>query len=107
MAWITHDCCQNRGWQLRAIAIIPSHTHLVVSWRDVTECGKVFAKIKNLVSLELNRSGDRRREHWFSRSGSKQQVKDREHYERLLCRYLPKHNGYFWREGMPPPQKPA
>lgn len=107
MAWIAHDCCVNRGWQLRAITIVPSHTHVVVSWRDAIDRGEVFAKIKNLMSLELNRRAGQHREHWFSRSGSKQQVKDREHYERLLNEYLPKHNGYFWREGMPPPQRPA
>ena len=106
ICWIAYDLCLRREWRLHAIAIIPSHAHVLMSWTDDSDRRKVFQKVKNLMSLQLNKKSLRSRKHWFSRGGSKQPVEDRDHFEYLLYKYLPEHNGFFWREGDDPPVEP-
>lgn len=106
MGWIAYDCCRRRSWRLHAISIIPSHAHALLSWTDDIDRRKVFQKVKNLMSFQLNQKSLRKRQHWFSRGGSKQPVEDREHLEYLIYKYLPEHNGYFWKEGDEPPVEP-
>lgn len=107
LLWIAHDCCCRRNWRLHTITFESTHLHAVVSWIDQTEQTKVFQKIKNLMSRELNLRTEAKRKHWLSGGGSRQRVKDRAHFEHLVNIYLPKHRGLFWKEGDQPPQPPT
>ena len=106
LAWIAWDVCRLREWRLHGIAMEPTHAHLLVSWKGVTRMPSVCAKIKNLISLELNRRRAKSRK-WLSRGASRKQVKNRRHFDHLMKVYLPKHGGLVWIEGMPPPEPPA
>ena len=99
---IVADACDRRGWRLHAIAVEPTHAHLLVSWADELRAALVCGKLKNLISRELNLGLDPKRK-WLSRGASKKQVHDRKHFDQLVSSYLPKHRGLFWCEGMRPP----
>ncbi|TWU00165.1 hypothetical protein Pla108_11100 [Botrimarina colliarenosi] len=106
IASISADACLRRIWRLHAIAVEPTHAHLLVSWRDDTRSSVVGGKIKNLISRELNLGLATKRK-WLSRGASRKRVKDQRHFDHLLETYLPKHRGLFWKEGLPPLPPPA
>ena len=105
--WIVWDCCQRRDWRLHGVAFEPTHVHILLSWKDDTAMPEVFRKMKNLMSRELGLRCTPKRSHWFSKFGSRQQVKDQRHFDHLMSAYLPKHGGLVWRDGEPPPTEPS
>jgi hypothetical protein len=60
--------------------------------------------MKNILSLLLNRISGQQGRRWFVRDGSRRRVKDQDHLNHLLGRYLPDHRGVFWRESLPIPE---
>jgi len=106
LLWIGYDVCQRRGWRLHYAAIEPSHVHYLVSWNDELAWQEVSRRLKNVASTMLGRKINDRKGHWFSRSGSRKRVCDRQHFEYLMEVYLPRHKGLLWREGQPPPVEP-
>jgi REP element-mobilizing transposase RayT len=106
IASIAADACIRRDWRLHAIALEPSHVHILMSWKDDTRSDSVCGKLKNLISRELNLGLATKRK-WLSRGASRKRVNDRGHFDHLVLNYLPKHGGLFWKEGMPPLPPPA
>mgnify|MGYP001795484515 CR=1 FL=1 len=101
IAQLVAEACERRDWRLHAIACEPTHFHALVSWKDELQSTAVCAKLKNLVSRQLNLGLPTKRR-WLSRGASRKQVKDRAHFDQLVFEYLPKHSGLVWTEGMPP-----
>ncbi|MHC4401879.1 MAG: hypothetical protein ACYTG0_19580 [Planctomycetota bacterium] len=104
LIWIAHDACARRGWRLHFAATDPTHVHILLSWRSREPWRNVRKRLKNLAALmlgkkELGRPGRK----WLSRKGSRKRVRDREHFDYLVNRYLPSHRGLKWREGDPTP----
>jgi len=106
MAWIVADACGRRNWRMHALACELTHVHILVSWRTFQEWQSVRAKLKNLMSLELGKYFQSPGRKWFAREGSRNQVRNRRHFNHLMDRYFPKHRGLVWREGDPLPVKP-
>lgn len=102
---LAHQICEEEGWRLEGAGFDESHTHLVVSWHHFVSWEKVDQRLKNLLSLKLNRRRGITGKRWFVRRHSApRQVLDRAHFDRLLKNYLPDHPGIFWKRGMPLPE---
>ena len=106
LIWVGSDVCARRGWRLHFTATEPTHVHYLVSWRGSEPWDQVSTRIKNIASLMLGRKLQHKRR-WFSKSGSRKRVRDREHLLYLTNEYLPRHSGLKWREGDNPPGEPA
>ena len=107
LLWIVHDCCDRRQWRLHYAATDPTHVHVLVSWKEETLWKDVSTRIKNLASRALGQIAKEKGRRWFVRRSSRKQVKEEQHLDYLMTTYLPKHRGKCWREGDPPPKKPA
>ena len=107
MLWILADACQRREWRLHRVATETSHVHVLVSWRDFLTWQKVRGKLKNLMSRELGRQSSLPGRRWFSGGASRKRVRDRQHFDYLMTKYLPRHNGLVWKEGEPLPWRPS
>lgn len=81
------------------IATDPSHIHILVSWRDDRPWQKMRSGLKQSLSRRLKSVEARE---WFCEGGSRRRVMDRKHFDHLMCRYLPAHRGWKWREGAKP-----
>jgi hypothetical protein len=107
ITWIVLDACRRRAWRLHCVAFEPSHVHLLVSWRSNDSWQVVRRKIKNLIGWALSKEFAAEGRKWMVRRGSRKRVRERGHFEYLMTRYLPRHRGFFWKEGDPEPQTPA
>lgn len=96
------DIASRRGWRLHGIAATPTHYHLLVSMPDDSEAPIVMATFKRLIGLALSRFSGEIGRRWHSRGGEPPgRVRDREHFEHLMNRYLCKHadeGGLVWTE---------
>jgi hypothetical protein len=79
------------------IATEPTHVHVLVSWRDRRPWRRLRDGVKQSMTRRLNQA--MRRKHWFSGGASRKRVKDKQHFNLLICEYLPSHRGWKWREG--------
>src|SRR5205823_12316659 len=95
----TQNFCARRNYRFHGSGNDDSHTHLLLSWRGYSSWHEVMRRLKNILSLELNRQLNCKRQ-WFVRGGSRKQVKNRAHLDHLTKKYFPDHPGIFWREGM-------
>jgi REP element-mobilizing transposase RayT len=86
----------HQDWRLHAVAVVPTHVHVLVSWRSYRPHGKVSTAIKQSLTRRLNREAGQRT--WFGRCGSRKRITDRRHFDHLVETYLPRHKGVFWRE---------
>jgi REP element-mobilizing transposase RayT len=89
--------CKAKGWQLHRVEVVPSHAHLLVSWRPFLEWKSVSNTLKRCLGIELSKELNRKGP-WFSRGSSRKQVRDRQHFNHFMQHYLPRHNGTFWQE---------
>jgi hypothetical protein len=96
---ISHDFCERRKMRLHGVGNEEGHTHIVLSWSGFSSWHEVMRRLKNVLATELNRHFNTPGKRWFVRGGSRKQVKNRPHLNRLLDKYLPDHPGLFWREG--------
>ncbi len=71
-----------------------THVHILMGWRDDRNWLRMRSTIKGSMSRHLNRIF--RRQEWFVEGGSRKRVKDREHFQYLMTRYLRKHAGWKW-----------
>jgi hypothetical protein len=99
IAWIALDACRKRGWRLHTVAFEPSHVHLLISWQSSDNWQLVRGKLKNLIAWALTKEFESKGTKWMVRKGSRKRVRDRKHFDYLITKYLPKHRGYFWKEG--------
>jgi REP element-mobilizing transposase RayT len=89
------DACKRRDWWLYGFAGETTHVHLLVGWSDERiGFDYVRNRLRNLASRWLNQNYGKGR--WFSRGSSRKRVKYRKHFDHLLGRYLPKHQGVVW-----------
>ena len=102
---LARSICEEEGWLLEAAGFDPTHTHLLISWRPFIEWEHVDKRLKNLLSLKLNRRRGIRGKRWFVRRHSApRRVRDRGHLNYLVETYLPDHPGIFWKRGMTLPE---
>lgn len=97
--WIADEpqtAAPHRDWRLHAAAIVPTHVHVLVTWRSDRPQAEVSAAIRQSLTRRLNREVGKRT--WFGRSGSRKRITDRKHFDHLVGTYLPGHPGVFWRE---------
>jgi hypothetical protein len=104
------DVCGRRDWRLHAASCTATHLHVIVSWREeqlLTCAGDstglppgasrqqqvehVAAKLKQLVGMLLSKREGVKGRRWFSRGIHDRWVRDREHLQRLMSEYLPRH----------------
>ena len=102
---IVIEICEREGWRLEAAGFDETHTHLVLSWTGFNRWEEVDRRLKNLLSLKLNRLHDTPAKRWFVRGRSApRRVEHRKHFNYLLSTYLPDHPGFFWKRGMDIPK---
>ena len=94
----TEVACSHQNLRCHFIATEPTHIHVLVSWTIDRTWEVVRAKLRESLSRRLN--GDVKRCEWFSKSPSRKRVKDRAHFDYLITKYLPKHRGWKWAEGV-------
>ncbi|MEM9352232.1 MAG: hypothetical protein AAGA92_04395 [Planctomycetota bacterium] len=94
--------CPRLEAHCHAIATDASHVHTLVSWTHDRPWESISKSLKTSLTRTLNDQLSRRR--WFSNGSSRKRVKDREHFEYLVTKYLPSHRGVCWTE---PPPRPS
>jgi hypothetical protein len=98
-----HEFCQRRKFRLHGAGNEAGHVHYALSVQGYCDWHEVMRRLKNVLSLILNRHFNTPGKRWFVRGGSRKRVLDLTHLNRLLLKYFPDHPGPFWREGMPLP----
>jgi hypothetical protein len=89
--------CNLIAVRCHGIATDGTHLHVLVSWRVERSWESVSRAIKTSLTIRLNGSHGRRQ--WFSKGSSRKQVRDSQHFEYLLRKYLRQHRGVVWFEG--------
>jgi REP element-mobilizing transposase RayT len=79
---------------VHAVATEMSHVHVLVSWRHNRRWNSIRRSLRIALSGRLNERFGRRE--WFVEGSSRKRVADHEHFDHLMFRYLPKHNGVNW-----------
>ncbi len=87
---------QRQNLRLHAIALAPTHPHILVSWHDARRVQPVRSNLKSSLTRRLNRELGKRE--WFTANASRKRVRDRKHFNHLVQTYLPNHRGLTWRE---------
>ena len=101
---LVHQICDEEGWRLEGAGFDPTHAHLAISWVGYVPWEEVQRRLKNLLTLKLNRIHGAPGKRWFTRRrGAPRRVRNRQHLDCLLDTYFPDHPGIFWRRGMPVP----
>lgn len=99
------DGAPRQDYRVHAVAVDPTHVHVVVSWADTHDPVRVRSGIKSSITRRLKQDCGGRP--WLSKHGSRKRVKAKKHFDHLVTTYLPSHRGLFWREGsernQPPP----
>lgn len=85
---------EKQSFQLYFVATDITHVHAVVGWRDNRKWLRMRSTIKGSLSRYLN--GNIERREWFVDGGSRRHVKEQEHFDHLVSKYLPRHNGWKW-----------
>jgi hypothetical protein len=67
---VANQICDEERWTLEAAGFDATHTHLVVSWRMFMSWERVDQRLKNLLSLKLNRRRGITGKRWFVRRHS-------------------------------------
>jgi hypothetical protein len=89
---VTFQSCR-----LHFIATESTHVHVLVSWQDdLRSFEKPRSAIRQSISRRLSRGFENRQ--WLSEGSSRRKVVNQEHYDYLICTYLPQHTGWKWSE---------
>jgi REP element-mobilizing transposase RayT len=91
-----HGAAGKQDFRVHYIATEPTHIHVLVSWKDDRPWMKLRTAIKSSLSRRLNRDFGKRP--WLSEGASRRRVINQEHYDYLVCTYLPRHSGWKWSE---------
>jgi REP element-mobilizing transposase RayT len=89
---VTHIQCR-----LHFVSTDAAHIHALVSWQGTRTWLQNRTSLKRSVTLVLKEKFDDRP--WLSDGASRKWVRDAAHFEYLVNEYLPKHDGWKWREG--------
>ncbi len=84
-----------QGLRLHGVATDTSHVHMLISWKDDRKWDSIRRSLKHALTTHLNHI---KKQQWFTRAGSRKQVKDQEHFDYLMLRYLRSHKGVQWFE---------
>jgi REP element-mobilizing transposase RayT len=82
------------------VATEPTHVHILVSWPDERAWQRMSVGLKQSLTRRLNHNAGPRQ--WFVEGSSRKRVMDREHFDYLVNKYLPRHGGWKWCEGGEP-----
>src|SRR5206468_4067942 len=86
---IAHEISERERWKLELAGFDETHTHLVLSWTDYVRWEDADRRLKNLLSLKLNRLHSTPGKRWFVRGRSApRRVKDRKHFNSLQHRAI-------------------
>jgi hypothetical protein len=88
------DSQKRQEFECYYIATDSTHVHILLGWRDEREWLHMRSIIKCSISRRLNQECGRRT--WLVEGGSRKRVKDRAHFDYLVTRYLPRHDGWKW-----------
>jgi len=88
------EACECQQVECHFVATEVTHIHVLVSWKTDRTWQLVRKQIRSNITRLLNK--DVCRQAWFSKSPSRKQVKDQEHFDYLVSSYLPKHSGLKW-----------
>jgi REP element-mobilizing transposase RayT len=91
-----HITAAKTNLRVHFVATEPTHLHAVVSWKDERPWLKVRTSLKSSLSRRMKRDHGRRE--WLSEGASRRKVVNQEHYDYLVCTYLPGHSGWKWSE---------
>jgi hypothetical protein len=91
-----HVASSIQQYRVHFVATEPTHIHILVSWKDERRFEKLRASIRQSLSRRLGREFEKRT--WLSEGGSRRRVSNQDHYDYLICTYLPKHGGWKWSE---------
>ncbi|MCI0357156.1 MAG: hypothetical protein L0211_01555 [Planctomycetaceae bacterium] len=92
-----HIAATHQSFRTHFVATEPTHIHVLVSWQDDERpFEKLRASIRQSLSRRLGRDFGKRE--WLSEGGSRNRVSNQEHYDYLVCTYLPRHSGWKWSE---------
>ena len=83
-------------FRLHAVSTESSHLHALVSWPDHRSPSQISESMKKSLTLGLKKKVAERT--WFSKGVNERHVKDLEHFEYLMTKYLPSHSGWKWDE---------
>jgi REP element-mobilizing transposase RayT len=96
--------CAAQHWRLHAVATDKTHIHLLISWKTSVPWNDVVKRLKNILSYRIGREQTLTGRRWFVRGQSRRRVIDRAHFEYLVQKYFPDHNGVGWTEPTPAAQ---
>jgi REP element-mobilizing transposase RayT len=92
-----HVAAKKQGFRVHYVATEPSHVHCLVSWQDETRSWEKRRRgIRQSLSRRLGKDFGHRE--WLSEGGSRRRVVNQDHYDYLVCTYLPRHGGWKWSE---------
>jgi hypothetical protein len=101
---LVYQICEEEGWRLEGAGFDPTHAHLAISWREYRPWEEGHRRLKNLLTLKLNRRHETPGKRWFARRhGAPRRVRHMKHLRYLVRTYFPDHPGFFWSRGMPVP----
>jgi REP element-mobilizing transposase RayT len=88
--------CAAKNWRLHCAATDSTHVHLLVSWKTFIPWNNVIHRLKNILSYRLGRELATPGRQWFVRGESRRRVRNRDHLQYLIQKYLPSHGGLTW-----------
>ena len=86
----------HQRFRMHYVATETSHVHVLTSWVDDRPWMKIRSGIKSSMSRRLNREMEK--QPWFGERASRRRVEDRTHFDHLVRKYLPRHQGWKWSE---------
>ena len=81
---------------LHFITTDATHVHVLASWRGGRSWQQNRTSLKRSITMRLKSDFGRRP--WLVDGSSRRRVKDREHFDYLMTKYLPSHRGWKWSE---------
>ena len=78
---------------LHAITTEPSHVHILCAWHHDRSWESMRNSIKRSITLKLADISSPHGPLRLSRGASRKRVLDRDHFDHLMHKYLPKHQG--------------
>ncbi len=82
-------------YDLHAVAMDPTHIHVLVSWRNATRTWmQNRTSLKRSITITLQ--SECYRWQWLAGGASRKRVNDRQHFDHLRDVYLPSHRGWKW-----------
>jgi len=82
--------------RIHAVATDASHLHVVVSWTDERDELRLRTGLRTSITRRLNNAREKRT--WLAENASRKRVRDQDHFDHLVGKYLPDHRGVKYDE---------